>query len=167
MPTYIHTFGMSSILTYTSTSMATDDHSRWMPAWLALVRTHARLWDQLEAQVRRDHGLTIARYDVLAHVEMAGGQLGLSELASSVVLSPSGLSKLLDRMEVSGLIKRDPDPNDARSTFATITPQGRSLVKKVRRSHHKLLQQTFGAALDDRDVADLTRIMGRIGASLS
>lgn len=147
--------------------MATDDYGRWMPAWLALLRTHARLWDQLEAQVRRDHGLTIARYDVLAHVEMAGGQLRLSELASSIVLSPSGLSKLLDRMEASGLIRRDPDPHDARSTFATITPQGRSLVKKARRSHHEQLQQTFGNALDDRDVADLTRIMGRIGASIS
>ena len=166
MPTYIPTFGMSSIFAYTS-SMAGDDHNRWMPAWLALIRTHARLWDQLEAQVRHDHGLTIARYDVLAQVENAGGRLGLSELASSVVLSPSGLSKLLDRMEASGLIRRDPDPNDARSTFAAITPQGRSLVKKVRKSHHQLLQRTFGDALDDRDVADLSRIMGRIGASLS
>jgi DNA-binding MarR family transcriptional regulator len=147
--------------------MTRDDYSRWMPAWLALIRTHARLWDQLEAQVRRDHGLTMARYDVLAQVELAGGQAGLSELASSVVLSPSGLSKLLDRMEASGLIRRDPDPDDARSTFATITPEGRSLVRKVRRSHHKLLQATFGDALDDRDVDDLTRIMGRISTSLS
>ena len=157
---------MSSISTRLFT-MSPDDRSRWMPAWLALLRTHARLWDQLEAQVRRDHGLTIARYDVLAHVEMAGGKLGLSELASSIVLSPSGLSKLLDRMESSGLIRRVPDPSDARSTFATITPEGRSLVKKARRSHHRLLQQAFGDALDDRDVADLTRIMGRISRSIS
>ncbi len=98
---------------------------------------------------------------------MAGGRLRLSELASSIVLSPSGLSKLLDRMEASSLIRRDPDPDDARSTFATITPQGRSLVKKARRGHHELLQKSFGDALDDRDVADLTRIMARIGASVS
>jgi DNA-binding MarR family transcriptional regulator len=147
--------------------MPADDSDRWMPAWLELVRTYARLWNELEAQVRRDHGLTIARYDVLAHLEMAGGQLGLSELASSIMLSPSGLSKLLDRMAGSGLIRRDPDPRDARSTFATITPQGRAVVKKARRGHHKLLQRTFGDALDDRDVAQLTRIMGRIGSSLS
>ena len=70
--------------------MPTDDSGRWMPAWLALLRTHARLWDQLEAQVRRDHGLTIARYDVLAHLEMAGGKLRLSDLASAIVLSPDG-----------------------------------------------------------------------------
>jgi DNA-binding MarR family transcriptional regulator len=146
--------------------MAADDYARWMPAWLALRRTQARLWDQLEASFRRNHGLSIARYDVLTHVEMAGGRLRLSELASSIVLSPSGLSKLVDRMEAAGLVRRSPDPNDARSTFAEITPQGRSLVKRARRSHHESLQRAFGDALDDRDVADLTRIMGRIGASL-
>lgn len=144
-----------------------SDDDRWMGAWLALVRTHARLWDELEAQMRRDHGLTIARYDVLAHLDSPAGRLRLSELASSVVLSPSGLSKLLDRMEASELVRREPDPLDARSTFARITPRGRALVKKARRGHHELLRERFGDALDDRDVADLTRIMSRIGASLS
>ena len=137
-----------------------------MGAWLALIRTHARLWDQLEAQMRRDHGLTIARYDVLAQLDAAGGQLRLSELASSMVLSPSGLSKLLDRMQASELIRRESDPEDARSTFAVITPRGRALVKKARRTHHGVLQQRFGDALDDADIADLTRIMGRLGASV-
>src|SRR2546425_1927960 len=97
MPTYLGNVWHVNYLTYTAV-VATDDTSRWMPAWLALLRTHARLWDELEAQVRRDHGLTIARYDVLTHLEMAGGQLRLSELSALIVLSPSGLSKLLDRM---------------------------------------------------------------------
>ena len=147
--------------------MVTDTYDRWTPAWISLIRTHARLWDEVEAQVRHDHGLTMARFDVLTHLEMAGGRLGLTELASSIVLSPSGLSKLLDRMESSELIRREPDPRDARSTFATITPRGRSLVKKARRGHHELLQRTFGDALDDRDVADLTRVMGRIEATIA
>jgi DNA-binding MarR family transcriptional regulator len=146
--------------------MAAADRDRWMDSWLALIRTHARLWDQLEAQMRRDHGLTIARYDVLAQLDGAGGRLRLGELGSSVVLSPSGLSKLLDRMQTSELIRREPDPLDARSTFAAITPRGRALVKKARRTHHELLQQRFGDALDARDVADLSRIMGRLDASL-
>ena len=145
--------------------MAAGDHERWMGAWLALVRTNARLWDQVEAQMRRDSGLTMARYDVLAHLDSHGGRLGLSELASSIVLSPSGLSKLLDRMDASGLIRREPDPDDARSAFAVITPRGRSLVATARRGHHELLQRRFGDALDDGDVADLVRIMGRIAAA--
>ncbi len=131
---------------------------------MAWVRTHARLWDQLEAQMRRDGGLTMPRYDVLMQLDMAGGRLGLTELAAAIVLSPSGLSKLLDRMEASGLLRREPDPTDARSTFARLTPHGRSVVRKARQRHHAWLQQVVGDALDDRDVADLARIMGRVAA---
>ena len=142
--------------------MTTDTLGRWTPAWIALVRTYARLWDQVEAQMRHDSGLTMPRYDVLMQLDMAGGRLGLTELASTIVLSPSGLSKLLDRMEAAELIRREPDPRDARSTFARIAPRGRSLVRKARDRHHLWLQQVFGDALDDRDIADLTRIMERI-----
>src|SRR6266702_386085 len=114
--------------------MTADALERWTSAWLALIRTHARLWDQVEAQMRRDSGLTMSRYDVLMQLDLAGGRLGLSDLSSTIVLSPSGLSKLLDRMEAADLIRREPDPRDARSTFARITPQGRSRVMKARRS---------------------------------
>ena len=145
-------------------AVSTDPLDRWTSAWLTMVRTHARLWEQLEAQMRNETGLTMSRYDVLMQLDMAGGRLGLSELASTIVLSPSGLSKLLDRMEASGLIRRQPDPRDARSTFARITPRGRSLVAKARRHHHAWLQKSFADALDDRDLADLNRIMGRIAA---
>jgi DNA-binding MarR family transcriptional regulator len=147
--------------------VTTDEVERWTPAWLALVRTHARLWDQVEAQMRHDSGLTLPRYDVLMQLDEAGGRLRLTELASNVVLSPSGLSKLLDRMEASPLLRREPDPTDARSTFARLTPHGRSLVRKARRTHHAWLQNAFGDALDDRDIADLTRIMGALDTRVS
>lgn len=133
-----------------------------MPAWLALVRTHARLWDQAEAQMRADSGLSMARYDVLMQLDHRGGKLRLSELATTIVLSPSGLSKLLDRMEAAGLLRREPDPHDARSTFARITPRGRSLVRRARERHHAWLQRAFGDMLDERDVTDLARIMRRL-----
>lgn len=116
--------------------------------------------------MRRDNGLTMARYDVLAQLDMAGGRLGLTDLASSILHSQSGLSKLLDRMESAGLVRRDPDPRDGRAAFAAITPQGRTLVKKGRAEHHEFLQRTFADALDDEDLADLARIMDRISASI-
>lgn len=146
--------------------MPADVDSRWMPSWLALVRTHTRLWEQVQAQMRRGSGLTMARYDVLAHLDMAGGRLGLTELAAAILLSQSGLSKLLDRMEAAGLVRRDPDPRDARAAFAAITPRGQALVKKARDNHHEFLRHTFAAALDDADLADLARIMDRISASI-
>jgi DNA-binding MarR family transcriptional regulator len=137
---------------------------RWTPAWLALIRSHARLWDQVETQMRRDSGLTMSRYDVLMQLDTAGGRLRLSDLAASVVLSPSGLSKLLDRMEAAGLIRREPDLRDARATFARMTPKGRSAVRRARERHHVWVQRAFGDVLDDTDLADLVRVMGRLAA---
>ena len=146
--------------------MSEDQSARWMPAFLALLRTHARLKDRLELDVRQHSGLTVARYDVLMHLDMAGGRLRLSDLAQAVVLSPSGLSKLLDRMQESGLVERQPDPDDARSTFAAVTAHGRRVVRKTRPRHHAFLQHAFGDVLDDRDLADLTRILARLDAGL-
>jgi DNA-binding MarR family transcriptional regulator len=158
-------FGMSSNPSRLD-DVIEDETARWMPAFLALLRTNARLRDQLELDVRRISGLSVARYDVLTHVDMAGGRLGLSDLARAMVLSPSGLSKLLDRMQEAGLVERQPDPDDARSTYAVITRHGRAVVKKTRQRHHAFLQHVFGDVLDDRDLADLTRIMTRLNARL-
>ena len=112
--------------------------------------------------MRRASGLTMARYDVLMQLDMAGGRMRLSEPASRIVLSPSGLSKLLDRMAAAGLVRRERDPRDPRSTFARITPRGRSVVRRARQHHHAWLPRAFGQALDDRDISDLIRIMKRI-----
>src|SRR4051794_387906 len=150
--------------TFLGVSGDTDPAAPWMPAWLALVRTHARLWDQAEAHMRSASGLSMARYDVLMQLDTRGGRLRLSELATTIVLSPSGLSKLLDRMEAAGLLRREPDPRDARSTFARITRRGRSLVHAAREHHHAWLQQAFGDVLDDRDITDLNRILQRLDA---
>jgi DNA-binding MarR family transcriptional regulator len=142
------------------------DLDRWLPAWMALGRTYPRYWDYLDAEMRREHGLTLSRYDVLAQLELAGGRLGLTELASRLWLSASGLSKLLDRMDASGLIVREPDPSDARSWFAVLTPTGRAQVRRARASHHALVASTFGSALSDRDLAQIRRAMDRLSASI-
>lgn len=161
MATIAEVFGMSRNGGY-SWAVPADRDDRWLDAWMLLVRTHTRLWESVEAHMRSEYGLTMARYDVLAHLQLAGGRLGLSELASAIALSPSGLSKLLDRMDASDLIRREPDPDDARAVFATITPRGRRLVSRAREGHHALLRQAFADALNDRDIGDLTRIMRRL-----
>ncbi len=146
--------------------MNEDESARWMPAFLALLRTHARLRDLLELDVRRIGGLSVARFDVLTHLDMAGGRMRLSDLANAIVLSPSGLSKLFDRMEASDLVERQPDPDDARSTVGAITRHGRAVLRKTRQHHHAFLQQIFGDVLDDRDLADVMRIMARLDAGM-
>jgi DNA-binding MarR family transcriptional regulator len=142
------------------------DLDRWLPAWMALVRTYPRFWDFIESEMQREHGMTMSRYDVLAQLDLSGGRMRLSELATRIWLSPSGLSKLLDRMDAPGLVVREPDPSDARSWFAVLTPRGRSLVRRARATHHARLASTFGTALSDRDLAGLVRAMERLSASI-
>jgi DNA-binding MarR family transcriptional regulator len=156
---------MSSIYGYHGSVIAEDPRFPWIPAWLQLVRTHSALWSLIEEDMRQHHGLTMARYDVLAHLNMAGGRLGLTELAGAIALSPSGLSKLLDRMEASELIERQADPDDARSSFAVITRRGRSVVTAARARHHEFLNGLVGEALSDRDLGDLIRVMQKLAAS--
>ena len=156
---------MSSTVSYTC-QVSDGDLDRWLPGWMALLRTAPRYVDFVESELRRDHDLTLPRYDVLAQLDLAGGRLGLSELAALIWLSPSGLSKLLDRMEASGLIVREPDPSDARSWFAVLTPTGRARVRRARASHHTVVSATFGNALTDRDLAALTRVMEKLARSI-
>ena len=163
MPSNTHNTWHVKYLRYAA-PVGPSETANWMPAWLALLRTHARLWDQVETEMRRASGLTMPRYDVLMQLDNAGGRLRLTDLAEAVVLSASGLSKLLDRMAESGLVTREADPSDARSTFASITPRGRSVVRRARTAHHAHLQRTFGDALVGRDAADLIRIMDRVDA---
>jgi DNA-binding MarR family transcriptional regulator len=147
--------------------MSDSDRGPWLPAWIALARTYPRYWGFLDSEMRRQHGLTMARYDVLAQLDLAGGRLGLSELAARIWLSPSGLSKLLDRMDASSLIVREPDPSDARSWFAVLTPAGRTRVRRARATHHALVASTFGSALSDRNLRELERAMQRLSASFA
>ncbi len=140
----------------------TDDIERWLPAWMTMLRTFPQYLNFVEARMRHEHGLTMPRYDVLAQLDLAGGRLGLSELAARIWLSPSGLSKLLDRMEVSGLITREPDRSDARSWLAVVTASGRTRVRRARLSHHALLSSTFGGVLNDRQLTALTSAMSKL-----
>ena len=113
---------------------------------------------------------------------MTRRNLGMALLSRLIVAEPEldavavGKRHLPHEREVGrvlGVVTADRDrlalaevgPRDARAAFATITPQGRSVARKARQGHHAFLQRTFGDALDDQDLADLTRIMARLTAS--
>ena len=165
MPSILQATYLACQLSY-AVPVSETDHDRWLPAWMALARTYWHYWDFLESGMRREHGMSMSRYDVLAQLDLAGGRLRLNELATRIWLSPSGLSKLLDRMDASGLIVREPDPSDARSWFAVLTARGRSLVRRARATHHARLASTFGTVLSDRDLTELVRAMERLSASI-
>jgi len=101
-----------------------------------MLRAHAELTRALDAQLTREHKLPLSSYEVLLFLADApDGRMRMSELAESVLLSRSGLTRLVDRLERDGLLKRERCESDARGLFAEITPEGRELFDAARRTH--------------------------------
>ncbi len=118
-------------------------------AWLGLLRTHARITHELDQELRREHGLPLSSYDVLVQLSSApGGELRMSELADAVVLSRSGLTRLVDRLERDGLVARRECPDDARGALAALTAKGRAALGRAQPTHHDGIRRLFVERLD-------------------
>ena len=101
-----------------------------------MLRAHAELTRALDAQLAREHKLPLSSYEVLLFLADAPeGRMRMSDLAESVLLSRSGLTRLVDRLEREGLLKRERCESDARGLFAEITPAGRQVFDAARRTH--------------------------------
>lgn len=105
-------------------------------AWRGMLRAHAALTKALDADLEAGHGIPLTSYEVLLHLAAAPEQrMRMSELADSVVLSRSGLTRLVDRMEREGLLARGSCQSDARGSFAILTDAGRAKLCAARGTH--------------------------------
>jgi DNA-binding MarR family transcriptional regulator len=96
-----------------------------MSAWHALIRAHSRVVRRLEAELEAEHGLSLPAYEVLAHLSQAPQQrLRMTELAGHAVLTPSGLTRLVDKLVRDGQVQRARCSADARVVYAVLTPEG-------------------------------------------
>src|SRR5581483_7225238 len=97
-----------------------------LEAWVSFLRSHAAVTRELSAQLQRDHGLTISDYEVLLHLSRAdGGMLRRVDLAQRVVLSASGITRLLEGLERAGYVEKATCESDARVSYAKLTDTGR------------------------------------------
>jgi DNA-binding MarR family transcriptional regulator len=107
-----------------------------LAVWRLFLRTHSRLTRRLEADLIAEHSLPLASYDVLLTlVEAPSRRLRMTELADRVVLSRSGMTRLVDRLEREGLVVREACANDARGMFTVLTDAGYQRLRKASRTH--------------------------------
>src|SRR5437764_4182987 len=107
-----------------------------MAAWHAFIRSHARVVRLLEAELEAEHGLTLPAYEVLAHLSEAPQQrLRMSDLAAMSVLTPSGLTRVVDRLVREGLVERQRCVGDARVVYAAVTGAGMDRVRAAYPTH--------------------------------
>jgi DNA-binding MarR family transcriptional regulator len=122
-------------------------------AWAMLLVTHGTLVEALERDLDVIGGLPLTWYDVLAQLALAPNhQLKMNELADSVLLSKSGVTRLVDRMERAGLITREPCATDRRVVYATLTDEGRKLWDKASPIHRKGVRERFTSLLTSEEV---------------
>jgi len=136
---------------------------RELGAWRGLLRTHAALTKALGADLEREHGLPLSSYEVLMHLQDAPGRrMRMSDLACAVILSRSGLTRLVDRLAREGLLERKACGDDARGAFAVLTDLGAERVAAARRTHLDGVRGRFLAQLDDDEQDALAAIWAKL-----
>lgn len=135
-----------------------------MRAWRALLHAHARATRLLEAELEQAHNLPLASYDVLVQLtESPEGRLRMSELAEAVLLSRSGLTRLVDRLEREGLVERRSCPSDARGTFAVLTEAGRNRLRDASGTHLRGVASHVLSHFSPEELDLLGDLLGRVG----
>ncbi len=132
-------------------------------AWRGFLRVHAALTGHLDAELAAGHGLPLSTYEVLLYLaDSPDGRMRMSELADSVLLSRSGLTRLVDRLVREGLVERHACPGDARGMNAVITGAGRERFAQARRTHLDGVRRRFLDNLSPQEMRQLARIWDRM-----
>lgn len=134
-----------------------------LAAWRGFLRVHAALVRELDRELEHEHDLPLTQYEVLLYLDNAPDhRLRMSELASSVLLSQSGITRLVDRMEGEGLVERVPCPDDRRGLWAILTDAGRSRLAAARPSHLAGVRARFLDHLGDEELQALSDAWERV-----
>ena len=139
---------------------------RELKAWRGLLRTHAMLVKRLDAELEAEHGLALTSYEVLLHLNHSdGGKMRMCDVAESVLLSRSGLTRLVDRLERDGLVERVSCADDARGAFARLTDAGRAKLEAASSTHLEGVRRHFVQHFSDDELEVLGSAWDRVGVN--
>jgi DNA-binding MarR family transcriptional regulator len=134
-----------------------------LDAWRSLLNAHATLLERIERALAEAHLPPLAWYDVLwALYRAPDHRLRMSELAEHTVLSRSGLTRLVDRMEAAGVLERQPAPGDRRGAFAVTTDAGRDLLQRMWPVYGGSVREHFAAQLTETELRTLHDALSRV-----
>jgi DNA-binding MarR family transcriptional regulator len=132
-------------------------------AWQALLHAHHDVIRRLEEELHREHGLSLAEYDVLLRLARApGNALRMTELAERVMLSPSGLTRAVDRLVDEGLVQRNRFEGDGRVMLARLTEKGRRVLRDAAKTHLRGIREHFTSRLSGPQLRNMASALERI-----
>jgi DNA-binding MarR family transcriptional regulator len=136
-------------------------------AWRGLLRAHAALVRALDGELEQTHGIALTSYEVLARLAQSdAGRMRMCELAESVLLSRSGLTRMVDRLERDGLVARGSCEHDARGAFAVITPEGLDAFRRARVTHLDGIRRHFVGCFSPEELEAMSVLWQRLGAAV-
>ena len=134
-----------------------------LSAWTGFLRAHAALVHELDRQLETAHGLPLTQYEVLLYLERAPAKrLRMSELARSVLLSQSGVTRLVDRLEALGLVVRAQCADDRRVLWAQMTDEGMRRLAEARPTHLAGVRARFLDRFDEDELRRLAEAWERV-----
>jgi DNA-binding MarR family transcriptional regulator len=134
-----------------------------LDAWRAFLVAHAKVTRKLDEELRAEHSLSLAEYDALVQLAQARGRrLRMNQLADRVVLSRSGITRLVDRLEADGLVARSSCATDARGSEAILTEAGRARLRAAAATHLRGIERYFIAGVGPTELVTIERSLGRL-----
>ena len=134
-----------------------------LDAWVSFLRAHAAITRELSAQLQREHGLTLNDYEVLLHLSHAEGwMLRRVDLAERVLLTASGITRLLEGLERSGFVCKRTCESDARVSYAKLTDAGAAKLRDASVTHLRGIDELFSSRYSGSELATLAELLSRL-----
>lgn len=147
------------------TSQVLSEQSTGVGAFVSLLRAHAGITRDLNTQLTVEHGLTLSDFEVLLRLSRSPDRrMRRVDLADQVLLSASGVTRLLDGLERQGLVERAACSTDRRVVYAVLTDTGLDRLRTAAEIHFGQVDAVFGARFDDEELAALTGLLDRLGS---
>ena len=134
-----------------------------LQSWVSFLRAHAAITRELSAQLQREHDLTLNDYEVLLHLSRAeGGRMRRVDLAQQVVLTASGITRLLEGLERSGFVRKESCASDARVSYAALTDEGQAKLRDAAETHLRGIDELFVSRYSGSELTALAELLGRL-----
>jgi DNA-binding MarR family transcriptional regulator len=139
-----------------------EQYSESFAALHALARVRARIWEALDRELQAREQISMTWFEVLARLAQSDGALPMNELASALLSSPSGMTRLVDRIEFSGLVRRTPHQSDRRVTLVEVTDHGSELLERVMPYIKRVVVEGFASRLSEEQAHSLRSILEQL-----
>jgi len=150
------------------TSQVLSEQSNAVQAFVSLLRAYSHATRLLNAELTADHGLTISDYEVLLRLSRAPDrQMRRVDLAEQVLLTASGITRLLDGLERSGYVARGSCDSDRRVVYAVLSEAGATKLREASETHVAQIEEYFSSRYDEAALTELAELLARIDADES